>query len=104
MSNLGTIKICKNISKLQLYDLILRIQIPKVFILLHFPLKDLNIVFVDPVVMTFGFSYHFGAFHLLRTHLGGVGGGGQHLCIQMHSRGEGGSEHDQKYAFCTEVY
>ena len=37
-----------------------------------------------------------------RTHLGGGGGviTGAYKCIQ----GGRGSEHDQKYAFCTHVY
>ena len=40
-----------------------------------------------------------GAFHKLRTHLG-VEVGGSTL---MHT-GRGGSEHYQKYTFCTQVY
>ena len=32
------------------------------------------------------------------------GVGGQSQCIQMRTRGEGGSEHDRMYAFCTQVY
>ena len=34
----------------------------------------------------------------------GMGGGGQHKCIQLRTSGEGGSEHDQNYAFCMQVY
>ena len=33
-----------------------------------------------------------------------MGGGGSTLSIQMRTRGERGSEHDQKYTFCTQVY
>ena len=40
----------------------------------------------------------------LITYASRGGWGGQHNCIQMRTRGEGGSEHDQKYAFCTQVY
>ena len=40
----------------------------------------------------------------LITYAARGGWGGQHQCIQMRTRGEGGSEHDQKYAFCTQVH